>query len=209
MADYWHRHRGRDFYHFLYCDVLFLFLNTEDPPVPLSAETLTGVQRLEAAMAVDPAGTQRHILERVAAEGEPPLPSEVHIGPRQLTEVRALLARHRNVRWTMVFLHKPAWQYHSPTFAEIEAMLADRNYTVFAGHEHDYALTRRHGRDSLRLGTTGGVWLRNGEGRFDHITWVTTTRRGPRILNLDLVGLRDLAGRPLVEPAISGAAAAE
>ena len=50
------------------------------------------------------------------------------------------------VRWTFVFSHKPVWQdaMGDPTSqgwtAIEEALLAgDRHYTVFVGHEHNYA----------------------------------------------------------------------
>ncbi len=36
MRQFWAERRGPEYYHFIYKDVLFLALNTEDPPHPLS-----------------------------------------------------------------------------------------------------------------------------------------------------------------------------
>ena len=190
MTRIWQERRGATYYHFIYKDVLFIALNTEDPPVTLSPEALAGQKRLEAAMARAPEETQRSLLDAARERGAPPkLPGSVAISDAQLSYVENVLAANRGVRWTIVLMHKPAWAYGSPAFARIESMLKDRPYTVLAGHEHYYAYDSRYGRDYIDMGTTGGIWLRDGPGRPDHIAWVTMTDEGPEFAIIQVDGI--------------------
>src|SRR5690606_9963820 len=79
----------------------------------------------------------------------------------------------------------------STNWKQVEAILADRPHTVFAGHVHHYVAYRRNGRDYYTLATTGGgSQLRgNDYGEFDHVTWLTMERDGPRMANLRLDGI--------------------
>ncbi|NND44696.1 MAG: metallophosphoesterase [Xanthomonadales bacterium] len=189
----WRERYGRDYYAFKYRDVLFLSLNTEDPPVILPPEALAGQARLEAMMREDPAGVMEMLRKRRAETGAatapPRLPGSVAISSAQVDWVAATLARHADARWTIVLMHKPAWDYNSAAFARIEELLADRPYTVIAGHEHYYNYTRRQDRDYITMATTGGIWLSEEGGAFDHIAWVTMTGNGPLITNIALCGL--------------------
>lgn len=195
MRDLWRRRHGRDYYHFVYRGVLFISLNTEDPPVALSDKTLASQLALEDMMENDPIKTQQRLLAGSRDRPTPvKLPGEVAISDAQVEYVQQALADNRDVRWTLVFMHKPAWMYQSPQFARIEKLLGNRPYTVFAGHEHFYAYSRRHGRDYIDMGTTGGIWLRDGPGRLDHIAWVTMTDEGPIIANISLRGLTNKHG---------------
>src|SRR6185369_15388794 len=76
--------------------------------------------------------------------------------PEQQKWVKEVLAKNKDVRWTMVFMHKPFWTYANVNYDEvgwkpIEEALSDRNYTVFAGHKHNYAHSSRNGRDYIML----------------------------------------------------------
>ena len=189
MRELWHKRLGSDYYHFIYKDVLFISLNTEDPPVPLGERELAGQERLLNMMAKDPEGTQKMLLERSkprVAGGAKPQPSEVAIGDQQVRYVQQVLADNLEVRWTIVFMHKPAWETDNQQFREIETLLSGRPYSVIAGHEHYYIYTRRFGRDYLDLGTTGGIWINQGPGNMDHITWITMTDEGPIFANIRL-----------------------
>ncbi|MGE3690063.1 MAG: metallophosphoesterase [Novosphingobium sp.] len=195
MTKIWQERRGATYYHFIYKGVLFIALNTEDPPVPQDAATLESTHRLEAAMARAAEETQRKLLEAVRDRGAPPkLPGSVAISDSQLSYVEKVLAANRDVRWTIVLMHKPAWAYDSPAFARIETMLKDRPYTVLAGHEHYYAHDSRFGRDYIDMGTTGGIWLRDGPGRPDHIAWVTMTDKGPEFAIIRVDGIHGKEG---------------
>lgn len=166
MLETWKRKFGRTYFDFRYNDVLFLALNSEDPP-----------------------------------GGEP-----YRFSPEQQQWVRETLNRNKDVRWTFVFLHKPVWM--SPDalgpsgWLAIEDALADRKYTVFAGHIHRYARFVRKGRDYIMLATTGGGSQLRGKqsGEIDQIVWVTMRGDEPVIANLLLDGIEDKGFRTEPEP---------
>jgi hypothetical protein len=90
---------------------------------------------------------------------------------------------------------EPAVSPDEENFVTIEAALADRPYTVFHGHVHAYQYQQRHGRDYIRLATTGGVQLEHAEQAFDHVTLVTVSDEGVDIANLRLDGILDKTGK--------------
>ncbi len=193
MQRIWHQRLGRDYYHFIYQDVLFISLNTEDPPNILDEETLAKSLWLEEMMLKEPEKIRRMLRERRqstgAGEEQPTLPGEVAISDAQLTWVEDVLAKNSEVRWTILLMHKPAWEYDSPAFDQIEQLMKDRPYTAIAGHEHYFKYSNRRDRDYITMATTGGIWLSEGNGTFDHIAWVTMTDQGPIISNIALCGL--------------------
>jgi len=152
MRNQWLARYGRSYYHFLYKDVLFLALDTNDGD---------GVVLSEA----------------------------------QITYIKETLAANTNVRWTLLFMHHPIWAYreYNNGFDQVEAALADRPYTVLAGHTHRYLQQVRNERNYYILGTTGGGSQLRGPrfGEYDHITWVTMTDEGPEFVNLQLSGIID------------------
>ncbi len=129
-------------------------------------------------------------------------PDAQHIGEEQLNFIRADLDQHADARHTLVFLHKPLWTYAERDLAagnddrtnwkRVEALLADRPHTVFAGHVHHYvAYERNGGRKYYSLATTGGGSRLRGEnyGEFDHVMWLTMEKSGPQVVNLRLDGI--------------------
>lgn len=163
MLSVWQKRLGKTYYHFVYRDVLFLCLNSEDPP-------------------------QKHKADNLSNE--------------QLEYFREVLAKYPNVRWTFLFFHKPMWaRENSSGWDVMEQMLADRDYTVFVGHEHTFYKYVRRGRNYYVLSVTGGGYrtkdkkIRGPRGteycEFDHIVWVTMTDNGPVISNLLLDGILD------------------
>lgn len=188
----WERRYGPRWYHFVYRDLLFLVLDTEDntPERQLEIEQV----RAQSMEIIDEKGWG-------AFDETPYSRLEVrktgHIGPRQVEDMTAALAAYPDVRWTFVLVHKPAWKNPAGSnFDAIEAALADRNYTVFSGHEHFYELTRRHGRDYIQLGTTGG-FQPDHPMAVDHVTLVTVIGADVEIANLRLSGIFDRAGEAL------------
>lgn len=162
----WKERFGRDYYHFTYGNVLFLCLNSEDP--------------------------------------------ERGIGDEQAAYVARVLEENRDVRWTLVFLHRPLWIDYPPPAADgsvtsgpaqalsgwerVEALLAGRPHTVFAGHLHRYTRHVRHNANYIVLASTGGGSPLRGArpyGEFDHVVWVTMTDEGPILANLELSGIWD------------------
>jgi lysophospholipase L1-like esterase len=124
------------------------------------------------------------------------------IGEEQLAFIRDDLAAHADARHTLVFLHKPLWNIaerelaagneDSTNWKKVEAMLADRPHTVFAGHVHHYVqYSRNGGRSYYSLATTGGSSQLRGVpyGEFDHVTWLTMEKDGPQVVNLKLDGI--------------------
>lgn len=161
-ANVWKERYGPTYYHFVYRNVLFLCLNTED---------------------------NREDDGRV-------FPRE------QIDYVKQTLEANKDVRWTMVFLHKPVWflermegkeALEHTGWAEIESMLEERRHTVIAGHVHRYTHNTRYKRDYITLSTMGGYRKFGGPlfGQFDHVMWVTMTDNGPIMANLMLEGIWD------------------
>ncbi|MDQ3814482.1 MAG: metallophosphoesterase, partial [Armatimonadota bacterium] len=155
MAKEWQKRFGRSYYHFVYQDVLFLCVNSED--------------------------------QRPA-----------NISDEQIKYMAAALEANENVRWTLVFFHQPLWTYIERAEAaratnpkappppqngwrKMEALLQDRPYTVFVGHNHNYLKFERNDRRYIILATTGGATALRGPvfGEFDHVAWVTMTDDGP------------------------------
>lgn len=137
--------------------------------------------------------------------------------PEQQRWAVDVLERNKDARWTIVLLHKPFWTYPNVDYSQvgwtaIEQALGDRNYTVFAGHKHNYARTVRNGRDYIMLATTGGSSKLRGraDGEFDHVVWVTMKDSGPIIANIMLDGIADknIRNIPEAQPKAKQAATA-
>lgn len=158
QAAKWEENFGRSYYHFIYKDVLFLCMNTE-----------------EAMLGPDLAGIE-----------EP-----------QYDYFSEVLEKNPGVKWTMVYMHQPLWNLDSTRYwPELEKMLSERKHTVFAGHKHTFSKTERNNGEYYILATTGGgSQLRGPEkGEYDHILWVTMTKKGPVIANIRLNGI--ITGNP-------------
>ena len=115
-------------------------------------------------------------------------------GEVQESFVAKVLAANPQVRWALVFMHKPLWAIDGGrSWSKIDAMLKDRPFTVFAGHWHRYKKYVRDGKRYIDLGRTGaGLGSESPmTGGFDHITWVTMTDSGPRIANIQVDGVWD------------------
>lgn len=152
MAEIWRERYGKSYYHFMYRDVLFVMLNSND-------------------------GGSTHSFSS-----------------EQIEWLRTTLQNNPGPKWTLVFTHAPMWDREEPgQWQEIEALLQDRPYTVFAGHHHRYVKHQRHGRNYFTLATTGGISSMRGTrfGEFDHVVWITMSDEGPVIANLLLDGILD------------------
>jgi predicted phosphodiesterase len=151
-ASLWQSQFGRTYFHFVYHDILFVMLNSEDPP------------------------------------GE----KYGHVGDEQLAWLEKVLDENTKVSWTMVFIHKPMWGFGPlANWHRVEALIEDRPRTVFAGHNHRYAVAKVGDYFYYTLATTGGASKLTGpaQGSFDHVVWVTMTPKGPKLANLMLDGI--------------------
>ena len=113
----------------------------------------------------------------------------VNISGDQVEYFKKVLQENSDVRWTFCLMHSPAWwtasgvEQDPGNFSKIEALLADRSYTVFAAHTHQYNYTKSHGRDYITTACTGAMNFPR-LGAIDHIVWVTMTEQNPKIVNL-------------------------
>lgn len=212
MRAVWHERYGADFYHFVYRDVLFIVLNTEDPPQPeksrmqlyrqYGAEPMMKVLR---ALQGDPSAAKTlfasdPLLAELAAKIM--ASEQANFSPGQIESVRRALAENPKARWTFLLMHRPAWRLESPAFREIESLLQGRPFTALAGHFHKYQYESRGGRDYIQLGTVGGTLgtTFGDPAGVDHVMWVTMTDAGPRITNIRLDGMFDRHGPAKPKP---------
>ena len=160
----WHRRFGPTYYDFVYKNVLFIMLNSEGYRSVFPPD-----QIIEGYEVLD----------------------------KQNEWLNDVLKKHSDVRWTFIFLHNPVWDYVDgvpPKWLEVEKMLGERPYTVFAGHLHEYTIEKRNNRDYITLATTGGMSDLKGTdyGQFDHVAFVSMKdKKSPVIANLMLSGIYD------------------
>lgn len=191
MKDVFAERYGRTYYHFIYRNVLFLVLDSEDyTPVRMQQIYLARDTAIKVMDGPHPEAARTmeyfRMPERVTGE----------IGTAQSQYFQRVIAEHPEVRWTFLLMHKPVWQRPGEAnFTAIESALANRPYTVFNGHFHSYGHAVRNGRDYITLGTTGGSQSATDSMAFDHVTWVTMTSDGPVISSLRLDGILDKTGR--------------
>jgi 3',5'-cyclic AMP phosphodiesterase CpdA len=191
MRSFWEARYGKRYYHFIYHDVLFLMLDSED----YSEERMWQIYkaRARAIELLDSGKTEQaqqtdyfKMPERMTGE----------ISEEQSVYFEKVISENPQVRWTFVLMHKPVWQREgSGSLSRIEAALGARNYTVLNGHLHNYSYTERQGHDYIMLATTSGGQSPTSDAAFDHIMWVTFDDQGPSIANLRLDGILDKKGQ--------------
>lgn len=151
LTDAWRKRHGKDFYFFVYKNVLFISLNTDE---------------------IKDGG----------------------MSSKQVEYVLNTLKENQNVKWTLLFMHRPLWSYGDKAgYDPIEKALEGRKHTVFSGHHHNYQYQKKDGMDYYVLATTGGgSWRRGADvGEFDHITWVTIKDKEPEVALIDINGIYD------------------
>lgn len=205
MADLWLQRFGALHYHFRYRDMLFLVLDTQDPPQRASdfagvvtpaagdePERDLDIAKLQREYAAGPRAFAERIERAMDSDGRQP----AHLSAEQAQWATDVIREHADVRWTVILMHIPAWQgRRHPALQRIHEALAGRPYTAFAGHLHNYQRRVIDGVDHIRLGPTGGAWVTTREqGNFDHITWVSMRPAGPSIANLVLDGVLGVDG---------------
>jgi len=195
MVRAWHERHGPTYYSFVYRNVLFLVLNSEDPSNPAPEDMEEKTATYKKLQKEDPAAAQAMLAEFMDSLASYRVPA--NFSDAQVAYFEKALAEHRDVRWTFAFVHQPAWENPSEGFLAIEKLLEDRPYTFIAGHLHYYELEERHGRDYITMGPAGASWHKDGAGNVDHILWVTMTDAGPEIAKITLDGIYDRRGRDL------------
>lgn len=182
MRGVWIDRYGARYYHFIYKDVLFLMLDSEDFTETRMAEIYEA--RARSAYG-DKESEYGRMQERLTGA----------ISADQAEYFRQVLQDNQNVRWTFLLMHKPVWRNPDASeFQSIERALIDRPYTVINGHFHTYSLTERNRRDYITLATTSGGQSPTREMSFDHVMVVTMSEQGPTIVNLRMDGILNKAG---------------
>jgi hypothetical protein len=211
MKEEWLRRHGALHYAFRYRDVLFVVLDTQDPPQLVTDFRGDGgpefFARYRELLGKDPAelmrllDTDRELAQQfieASIDWEGRMPA--NFGEAQIAWARDTIAANADARWTFLLMHMPAWQVDAAgnphaEFARIVAALGDRPYTALCGHVHNYQRRVIGGREHIRLGPTGGLWVKSGEdGNFDHVMLVTMTAGGPVIANVVLDGVLGAEG---------------
>lgn len=191
MREFWEQRFGARYYHFVYKNVLFLVLDSEDHEKERMQEIYVA-RKKAVAIALkegwDAFGDTEYMAMPEQRSGT--------IGLEQSAYIQQVIADNLEVRWTFLFVHKAPWlSGDEGNFAAIEKALADRPYTVFHGHEHAYLHEERLGRDYIQLGTTGGVQNARKDLSIDHVTMVTVSETGVDIANLRMSGIFDKSGQ--------------
>ncbi|MEM7013028.1 MAG: metallophosphoesterase, partial [Verrucomicrobiota bacterium] len=166
MDRIWDEMFGVRYYSFVYKDVLFLCLNTQDGE---GTSPFLGAEQI--AWAKGEIEKHNDVRWTLIFIHQPLWVMEEGI-PRNVNGKKVL--RKSRTGWP-----------------EIEAALSGRKHTVYAGHVHRYAKFERNEANYYTLGTTGGGSALRGPafGEFDHATWITMTDEGPRMMNLTLDGM--------------------
>jgi hypothetical protein len=200
----WNDRHGPDYYYFVYRDVLFMVLDSEDAPrlepPPGMEEQIQLYNRLQTE---DPEKARKMLAEFMKDEAVVAgLSKPVEFPEEQLNWIKKTLKENADVRWTFLFMHEPCWEKPSESFKAIQALLKDRTFTWFAGHLHYYDYDNIDGREYITMGPAGSSWHHDGPGNVDHITWITMTEEGPQIGNIALKGLFERKG---LDPELFGA----
>jgi len=191
MRQIWKDRYGAHYYYFIYKNVLFLVLDTEDY-TDARREEIHHARNAAIKMMDGPTPEKATEMEYFK------MPERVtgKIGPEQSAYFTDIIAKHPEVRWTLLFMHKPVWKTTGEgSLDDIEKALNGRPYTVFNGHLHSYSHTNKNERDYIMLGTTGGGQNAKDLNAFDHIALVTMSAEGPDIANLRLDGILNKYGK--------------
>ena len=200
----WRDRHGPSYYYFVYRNVLFMVLDSEDAPrldpPPGMEEKIQLYNRLQTE---DPEKAKKMLAEFMKDEAVVAgLSKPVEFPDEQLNWIKKTLEENAEVRWTFLFMHEPCWENPSESFKAIQALLKDRTFTWFAGHLHYYDYDNIDGREYITMGPAGASWHHDGPGNVDHITWITMTEDGPQIGNIALKGLFNRKG---LDPELFGA----
>lgn len=189
MREFWKERFGPRYYHFVYENVLFLMMDSEDYEEKRMLEIYQA--RAKALQIIDGE------IEGVYEESEYYHMPERRIGGMsndQFNYYKTVLEENPDVKWTFILMHKPLWMREDDKgLGKLEALLTDRPYTVINGHFHSFSHRKRHGRDYTMLGTTGGAQKATDSMAFDHVTMVRMAKE-PIVTHLKMDGILDETG---------------
>jgi len=199
----WKDRYSATYYHFIYKDVLFVVLDTEDPPREAPPGMKEKIDLYNKLQVEDPAKAEAMLAEFMSDESVVAgLAKPVEFSADQMSYLKNVLEKNETVRWTFLFMHEPAWEKDTGNFKEIAKLLKGRKHTFFAGHLHYYDYDNIDGVEHITLGPAGASFHHEGPGNVDHITWITMKESGPQIANIALKGVFDRKG---LDPELFGA----
>ena len=190
MRQFWNNRFGPTYYHFIYEDILFLMLDSEDfeekRMMEIYKARATAIKIIEGEMdGVYEESEYYHMPERRLGA----------MSQAQFDYYKKALEDNPNVKWTFVLMHKPLWlREYDKGLGKLEALLKDRPYTVINGHLHSFSHRKRQNRDYMILGTTGGAQSPTDSMAFDHVTLVRMAKE-PVITHLKMNGILDETGQ--------------
>ena len=199
----WLERHGATHYDFVYKNVLFVVLDSEDPPRTPPEGIREKIDEYNRLQTEDPAKAKAMLAEFMADESVVAgLGKPVDFSEEQIAWLKDTLAQNADVRWTFLFLHDPVWENPSESFKTIEQLVENRKHTFFAGHLHYYDYDNIDGHEHITTGPAGASFHQEGPGNVDHVMWVTMTEDGPEIANIALKGIFDRKG---LDPSLFGA----
>lgn len=193
----WTERRGPQYYHFVYKNVLFVILDTEDAERPMPENMEEDIATYNRLKKEDLEKAMAFMIEWMSTpEAQEAFGhnAKVEFPETQRAWLKKVLEENRNVRWTFLFMHEPVWNNPSDSFKEMDGMLQDREFTFFAGHTHYYDYDLINGHEYITVGSAGAAFVYPGPGNVDMMTWVTMKDDGPEISGIALKGIFDRRG---------------
>jgi hypothetical protein len=190
MRKFWKQRFGPRFYHFVYENVLFLMIDSEDFEEKRMKEIYHARAKALKVISGKIEGEYKdteyyHMLERKTGA----------MSNSQFEYYKKVLDKYQNVKWTFVLMHKPMWTREDEKgLGRLESELGERPYTVINGHVHSFSHRIRNNNDYIILSTTGGAQKEGDQKAFDHITLVRMAKEKPIITHLKMNGILDETG---------------
>ena len=190
MRRFWEARYGARYYYFIYRNVLFIMMDSED----YEPERMMEIYHARAE-AIDILDGKKEGNYQETDYYKMKERSTGEMSKEQLDYFAEVIQSHPEVDWTFLLMHKPVWMKEDTEFQQLEKVLAPGKYTVINGHFHSYSHRERNGTDYIMLGTTGGGQNPADSMAFDHFVYVTMGNEGPSIINLKLEGIVDKTGK--------------
>ncbi len=190
MKQFWNSRYGPTYYHFIYNDILFLMLDSEDYEEDRMMEIYRARAKALRIINGEIEGKYEdseyfHMEERKTGS----------MGEKQRLYFEKILKSNPQVKWTLVLMHKPLWKNKNLLeWGKLEEALAERDHTVINGHYHSFSHEKKGGNSYIMLGTTGGAQDEEDPRSFDHITWVKMKNGIPTLTHLRMDGILNEAG---------------
>ena len=189
MVKAWGITHGPSYYHFIYKNVLFLILNSED----FDEERFEEISKArELALKILSKKIEGNYEETEYYKMKERMFGDISI--EQQLYFEDVIEMNQDVRWTFLFMHKPIWKnQENEKFNSILKKLDVRQFSVFSGHEHSFSHQMINGKSYTILSTTGGSQNVEDQKSFDHFTWVSMKEK-PRVSHLLLSGVLNESG---------------